>query len=111
MAVTIAPTQVLLRKQQDLENRLSPRMNGPEFPFAQTPTGGQNAPSAQQTATASSPATVMTRTLNTLLAPRPDPGQQQVPALQLASLTERRPEQLTTDQPGQWQTVPATTLP
>ena len=106
MAATIA--------QKDLEKRLLPQVPGPEFPFAQTPTGGQNAPSAQRTATASSPATATARTLNTLVAPQPTPAQQQAPALQLASLTQGRPErpdQLMTDQSGQWQTVPVTTLP
>src|SRR5690606_32228132 len=106
MAATIA--------QKDLEKRLLPQVPGPEFPFAQTPTGGQNAPSAQRTATASSPATATARTLNTLVAPQPTPAQQQAPALQLASLTQGRPErpdQLMTDQTGQWQTVPVTTLP
>lgn len=114
MAATIATTQTLLRKRQDLEKRLLPQVPGPEFPFAQTPTGGQNAPSAQRTATASSPATATARTMNTLVASQPAPGQQQAPALQLASLTQGRPErpdQLMTDQSGQWQTVPATTLP
>src|SRR5690606_4682838 len=106
MAATIA--------QKDLEKRLLPQVPGPEFPFAQTPTGGQNAPSAQRTATASSPATATARTLNTLVAPQPTPAQQQAPALQLASLTQGRPErpdQLMTDQTGQWQTVPVTTMP
>jgi len=114
MAATIATTQTLLRKRQDLEKRLLPQVPGPEFPFAQTPTGGQNAPSAQQTATASSPATAPARTMNTLVAPQPAPAQQQAPALQLASLTQGRPErpdQLMTDQTGQWQTVPVTTPP
>lgn len=114
MAATIAQTQTLLRKRQDLEKRLLPKVPGPEFPFAQTPTGGQNAPSAQRTATASSPATATARTMNTLVAPQPAPGQQQAPALQLASLTQGRPErpdQLMTDQTGQWQTVPVTTPP
>lgn len=114
MAATIATTQTLLRKRQDLEKRLLPKVPGPEFPFAQTPTGGQNAPSAQRTATASSPATATARTMNTLVAPQPAPAQQQAPALQLASLTQGRPErpdQLMTDQTGQWQTVPVTTPP
>lgn len=114
MAATIAQTQTLLRKRQDLEKRLLPKVPGPEFPFAQTPTGGQNAPSAQRTATASSPATATARTMNTLVAPQPAPAQQQAPALQLASLTQGRPErpdQLMTDQTGQWQTVPVTTPP
>lgn len=114
MAATIATTQTLLRKRQDLEKRLSPQVPGPEFPFAQTPTGGQNAPSAQRTATSSAPATAPARTMNTLVAPQPAPAQQQAPALQLASLTQGRPErpdQLMTDQTGQWQTVPVTTPP
>lgn len=117
MAATIATTQTLLRKRQDLEKRLSPQVPGPEFPFAQTPTGGQNAPSAQRTATSSAPATAPARTMNTLVAPQPAPAQQQAPALQLASLTQGRPERperpelLTTDQTGQWQTVPVTTPP
>ena len=117
MAATIATTQTLLRKRQDLEKRLLPQVPGPEFPFAQTPTGGQNAPSAQRTATASSPATATARTMNTLVASQPAPAQQQAPALQLASLTQGRPERperpelLTTDSPGQWQTVPVTTPP
>ncbi|HEY8494895.1 MAG TPA: hypothetical protein VIN04_13470, partial [Myxococcota bacterium] len=84
MAMAMAPAITpLLRKREDLEQRFAPRMGGPEFPFAGTPTGGQ---AAQRTPQPARP------------APAP-PGQtqqprpaQQLPGAQVrAALASRQP--------------------